>query len=200
MQNAVLERFAENDRPNVKRWLNLAGALIWDSASWTFKKGEATLTSTVGDNNLTGEPSDLGAVVGIWTIRGERLAYYAPAAFHDFYRESLATGVQASPESYTVSSVGLQVGPLAAANENLFLLYEKHYTNLSGDSDVSAIPPAYHWVQVAAAMSIGQSNQQDPTGSLQDNVVAQGIASMRREYLVAVKDAPEFWGATYAGG
>jgi hypothetical protein len=198
LQNAVLGRFETADRPNVKLWLNLFAATLYESERWSFRYATDDVQTAAGSVDVTGEAADMGVVLDAWNADGDELQPMTVTDFYRRYQPMVVNADSGTPEAFTVHGGQLKIGPPADAVATVSALYLRRWTDLSTDTDdpltINGLPRSLHWLLVAGAMAIGQANAQDPTAALAEPVINQGVEMMRREYLSDVQ-AREQWGA-----
>jgi hypothetical protein len=194
--NSMLGRFSESERPNAELWVNLIYGEIWAMESWDFRDAEDDVTVTTGSTVLSGMTADVDDVRGIWNALGERLQPMRARQWNDLYRSMEIDGTTGTPEAYKLVNGIVSVGPPSSETSTDYrMLYRKGFTALVADTDVPALPVAFHWLLSAGALATGQSHNQDPTAALSDPIVARGIEAMRRDFLTDIEIPGEQWGA-----
>lgn len=194
LQNAVLARFEQSERDNVKRWLNLFYGQVWALERWSFRLGQAYVSVTPGSTAIGLLPDDTGQVTGLLNGRGERLTPLPPDVWNDLYRAMALQAQTGLPEAYTIINGVPQVGPPSSEDSTSYRLeYFKRLTQLAEDDDEPATPDEFDWMLVAGASAIGQTHTQDPTAALQDPVILRALDSMRRDFLTDLR-VSEQWG------
>ena len=191
LQDAVLEKFSSDQRPNAMQWINLVYAQLWTAEPWTFRLVEDTPTTSAGTAAMSGVPSYLGRVKGLWNEEGVPMKALAPSKFNSlFLADGTATG---QPWSFKVVNSEIKLGPTPSAAETYTLLHQRKITALSADGDEPLIPEEYHWLLVVGAQGQGQVIFQDPNAGMSIQTFASGTDLLRRDYLEAA-DVADQWG------
>lgn len=199
LQDSVLERFESSFREDAKRWLNLFYGTVWGLERWTFREAEAYVTVTSGSSAVTDLPLDVGPIDDFLDIYGEPLVALPRRQWNRNYRYMVLNGQTGWPEAYTVVNGAISVGPPSNTTSSSFRLeYWKRLTQLVDDDDEAQTPDEFDWLLVAGAMQIGQGHTQDPTAVFQDEAIARGIESLRRDFLSDIR-TEEQWGKLRAG-
>ena len=108
------------------------------AALWKFSEAEATLTTTVGSRSVTGQPTDLGIILGLFNDYEEIPLEYLDKrqGFFDPDAEGIIT-------NYTYWADTIEVWPTPTRADSLTLRYYKTWPDLSG-TDVPLFPEQYH--------------------------------------------------------
>jgi len=189
LQDAVKsDRFAEEQRGDVRNWLNAAYWVIWIAEEWEFRYASKTVSVTAGSTLVTGLPTDFGNVRRF--LRGDtgRIKYLDQVEYQDRFYSPRAP-VTGPPSHYTVTNGVVTVGP--ASNEtasDYLIVYEKEFTPLVNDDDQHALPPGSDFILVFAAAVIGLQIQNDFTWQFLEQSQSSWVASMRRNYLSNARD------------
>lgn len=200
LQNALLPagvgntaRFKENQRDQVKAWINDRYAELWGLEDWTFRKGKVTVSVTAGSNVLD-TPDDFGIVLdnGLVTADGEPLTY---VTVDEYMRRHLG-GSSGTPVCYTVVNRQILLDPTPGTTSSAWeLYYDKALTLLVNNGDIPALPVEHHYMLVHGAEATGQVRMQDFTYQFSEQRWQNQLAAMRRNYLADQRGAPDQWAA-----
>lgn len=193
LQDAVLERFSESERPKAKQWINLFGPMLYYAEDWEWRFAQTGLDIFTDSFAAGGEPDNIGRIIDVWNAQGEPLTAMPPRDFFRAYGGFAVAGVSGKPESYTAFNSNVYIGPASSETAQYFCVYWLRWVDLLDDDEEPDLPSSFHWLLAAGALAIGQAAVQDPTAAMQDPVVARGLETMRREYLSDVPHANESW-------
>lgn len=185
LQAAVMgDRFRENQRGDVKSWINSTYWSAWSAERWTFRYATDLVTVTAGSNAVSGIAADVERVDSFQTSTGVRLQYLNPRRFEvDYYNAvSPSTG---APEAYTIIAGAVYVGPVSSESRSDYLMtYEKAYTALVNDGDVPLLPEGSQFsVLVFGAQALGLKLQNDFTWQFAEQTYMAGMDALRSDYL-----------------
>lgn len=189
IQDAVKsDRFDEEQRGDIKKWINFRYWWLWHLEEWTFRYATGLVTVTAGSNVVTGLPSDFLVALSLQRADGAPLQYMGPASFQRGFYDT--TTVQTGkPEAYTVIGGTIYVGPTSNETSSAYkLVYEREFTELVGDNDVPALPSGAHFGLVHGGAAEGLKLQNDPTWQAFETDFNSVITILRRGYLVDQRD------------
>lgn len=185
LQTSVMgTRFDESQRGDVKTWINAVQWQAWHEERWTFRNATEVVTVTAGSNAITGLTADVLRVESIQRSNGVGLRYLEPRRFYALYYDNTQT-TTGIPEAYTNVAGAIKVGPVSSETKTDYLVtYEKSYTKLVADSDVSLLPEGAHeGILVFGATAYGLMTQNDFTWSFFDQKYQATLATLRSDYL-----------------
>jgi hypothetical protein len=185
LQAAVMsDRFDEDQRGDVKNWLNSAYWQLWSLENWTFVQAKLdNATVTAGVATLGGVPSDLNTVRSL--IRGDGTPIHQTPVLEleDRYYDprSPVTGL---PERYAVLNGTILLGPIPNETASDYqLVYDREYTPLVNDTDVPAVPAGAEMALVFKASATGLKLQNDFTWQFHEQDYQEQLDALRRNYL-----------------
>lgn len=206
MQTAVMgTRFSEDQRGDVKSWINTRYWQAWSAERWTFRYATDLVTVTTGLQTVSGVAADFQRALSLERSNGDGLRYLEPRRFQARYYNATQT-VTGIPEAYTILAGVLTVGPASSETKTDYLLtYEKTYTALVNDADVPALPEGCHDILlVSGATAIGLKRQNDFTWSFFEQDVDRALDTLRGDYLSDESDDDSSYPAdplgSYTGG
>lgn len=185
-------RFSAAQSTQIQRWINDRYAALWNSEEWIFKYATDAVTVTTGSSAVSGLASDVGIPIGFWRADGYPLHYLPPRDFFNIYAGATDTG---APAYYTMLNQAITVGPISNETSATYTLaYQKRLTALVADSDTPAIPAEHHYLLVYGALYTGLALYNDFTFQFSKELWDQGIAEMKREWLVDQRGEATVWG------
>lgn len=195
LQASVMsDRFAEEQRGDVKNWINAGYWQTWAAEEWTFKYGTSTVSVTSGSTAVSGLPADFAVARSLQRGDGTIFEYLTPTEWQRGYYSPRAPYTNL-PDSYTIINGQMFVGPASSETASDYLLvYEKEFTALVNDGDTPAIPSGADMALVFKASATGLKLQNDFTWQFHEQDYQEQLDAMRRSYLVNVRDR----GGSYA--
>lgn len=189
LQNAVMsDRFDEEQRGDVKKWINFRYWWLWHLEEWTFRYGTDLVAVTSGSQAVSSMPADFLVALSLQRSDGSALDSMGPAAFQRAYYDA-TSGLPGTPESYTVIGNAIYVGPTSNETKTDYqLVYEREYTPLVDDDDVPALPTGAHFGLVHGGAAEGLKLQNDPTWQAFETDFNSVVQILRRGYLVSQRD------------
>lgn len=189
LQNAVKsDRFDEEQRGDIKKWINFRYWWLWHLAEWTFRYGTDVVTVTAGSQAVTGVAADFLIVLALLRSDGVPLTYMGPAKF---YRSTYDTtqALTGQPEVYTIVNGSILVAPVSnETKSNYLLVFEKEFVPLVDDDDVPALPVGSHFGLVHGGAAEGLKLQNDPTWQAFEQDFNSVVAILKQGYLVDQRD------------
>ena len=154
-ENAVVRYVKQADLDIQSRWLN-----------WDFLWSEADITPSIGTSTLT-SPTDLANWKLDSIIFSKTTDSYQELEYIDWddYNLEYKLGVVESgtPEVFSVKPNNvIDVYPTPDATTAISTVYWKTPTELSSDSDISAIPPRFHKIITSRAKIYYAENEDAP--------------------------------------
>jgi hypothetical protein len=190
LQQAVMgDRFSEDQRGDVKSWINARYWGVWSMERWTFRFGIDLVTVTSGSEAVTGVAADVERVHSFLRSDGTPLQYVNQREFEARYYNDV-TPLVGPPEAYTLRSGSVFVGPASNETKNDYELdYEKAYTALSADTDVTLLPEGADLsLLVFGAQSLGLKLQNDFTWQFAEQTFMDALETLRSDYLSDASD------------
>lgn len=183
--------FQDSTSADALRWLNNAYFYLADRAiaqgnqvSWL--EASATLGSTNGSDTLTGTPTNIARIIGLWVVPLDASVnpYKVPYVERDDYFErkyARANPVEqatATPKFFTMYGDAIVIHPLANGSNTYRLLYLKSPAALALAGSI-ALPERYHHLLANAALlnAYRQHDDNDQVAALMP-MVAQGTKDM----------------------
>lgn len=184
IQDAVLaDGFGEGKRSDAKQWIQSRHADVWYAEEWVFRYGtDTSITVTADSQTVTGTPTDLGIVLGLWNADGDPLVPYTDVrAFLDRYNASVAD--PGKPEAFCVVGSSVLVGPTSSETSSGYLMaYEKNKPSLSADADTTGLPEGYDLMLVFGAKADGFALTNVPLADGFRTLFNEKLDSMRRNF------------------
>lgn len=185
LQAAVMgDRFSEDQRGDVKLWINSSYWSVWTADDWAFRETTALVTVTAGSNQLTSFPTDFGESLALQRSDGTPLTYLSPRVFKARYYDATQT-TTGTPEAYTVIAGVFSIGPVSNETKTDYLLtYQREYAALVNDGDVPLLPEgAFLDLLVFGAQARGLKLQNDFTWQFAEQSYMSAMENLRADYL-----------------
>jgi hypothetical protein len=147
----------------VKTWLNEAQAII--ARRLQIRELEVTSTvTTVAGTATASLPSGFIRMNGIVDEEYPRKLHFSEDPDELLVRNEGADYLD-RPDSYSLTNAGILLSPVPDNAYTLTLDYWSRPTDMSADSDVSALPADYHFVMISYALSRAYRSEDDATMS-----------------------------------
>lgn len=188
LQNEVItNRFSNDQRPQVKNWLNYRYGRLWAMEDWSFKK--QILPLSVSGNATSVAKGVHGDIIRIWdTTTAPGYAPMLSLRAEDLW-DSGRSVTSGTPYDFTVVGNTIYFERPLDTNRSYWVLSTIPFTALANDSDTPLIPSEFHQLLVAGATAMGLMKENDPASQAFEQDWDNGIQDMKSAYLTSQRTA-----------
>lgn len=181
------DRFSEDKRENIKRWINYRYGRLWAQEPWSFKLDSVSATLAASADSVSLDALGLQRILSVWdasTFSNTYREQFAdrPEDFHKWASRQDGRGY-----SFTVLGGELVFDRPMLASTDIVVVGEIKFSFLVADDDTPLLPEEFHYMLVHGAASEGLRLENDPTWQGFEQDWQAGIIDLQKGYLTAVR-------------
>jgi len=186
VNEVLFDRFGENRRASVQRYVNARYGRVWASEAWTFKRIVVPTSVTAGVGSVTLASLNLQRVEAIY--RASSSVYYDLPSTRPEDFLTWATTNGGVSEGFTVYGDSIQLERSPSSTTTFHVLGEQRFSPLVSNGDEPLIPPEFHMMLVHGAASEALRMENDPTWEGFEQDYQAYLQDMRMSYLTSVRN------------
>ena len=198
VNEVLFDRFSEQRRESIKRYVNSRYGRVWAQEAWSFKRVVVPTTIAAGVTSVSLADLGLQRVESIHRVDGNYYRDVEGLRPEDFY--DYVTTVNGSPMGFTIYGDTVHIDRSYSSDQNLVVLGEAIFVPMVNDSDEPAMPEEFHMMLVHGAASEALRMENDPTWQGFEQDYQAYLNDMKLGYLSAVRnytDAYPAWTPSY---